>query len=100
MNEGQQNTDWTPWLVQKTRFVIADLAAAIAAGLSPEAFSCIRTALHHACKLHFHAIEMETGSEIPAVHDRVAQLIEQHPEHVEALLESLRDEARKTTNEK
>ena len=92
-------TNWTPWLLEKTRAVVIHLSHALAAGVSPEAARCIHSALHDACKLHVHAVELDTGASVGGLHERLAQHIQQHPEQTAALLASFHERARKESSE-
>ncbi len=91
-------TERGPWLVEKTSRVVIDLSRAIAHDMPTEVRACILEALYNACKLHLHAVELDTGAEIRGLLERLYQHIRQHPEETTDLLVSLHDRAKQQPN--
>ena len=87
-----------PWLVEKSSRVVIDLSRTLAHDIPKEVRDYIFMALHNACKVYLHAVELDTGAEIAGLLERLDQHIRQHPEETADLLSLMHERAKQAPN--
>ena len=87
-----------PWLVEKSTKLVVDLPRTLEHDMPKEARDCILMALHNACKVYLHAVELDTGAEIHGLLERLDQHIRQHPEETADLLSLMHERAKQAPN--
>jgi hypothetical protein len=92
--EHLSSTEWNPWLQDKSRRIISDIASALCdMSASATAAASLRQALYNACKIYVHTLEMETRKDLQDLHAKMTDFISAHPDQADALLEATRSRA-------
>lgn len=92
--EHLKGTEWNPWLQEKSRKIISDIAHALCdMSASATAAANLREALYNACKIHVHTLEMETLKDLGDLHAKITEFISEQPDEAEGLLQATHTKA-------